>query len=207
LPSGQRTGCCGTRRRDRIENGARWTQRWQYSANAGDDAKLFFEESGLPYVLVPIDTLRGEQHKLGFRAINPNDKVPAIVDGDAIVFDSNAILLYLAEKTGKFLPENTPAARGRLYSRRLFVGTGIGPYSGQAVHVQASRVRAHAAAVCEVEIKSDEQCIRLLRTDQQGDVLFEFIRRSEVGRVGSSVAFSLTRKPAHHRFRASPCVV
>jgi GSH-dependent disulfide-bond oxidoreductase len=50
------------------------------------------------------------------------------------VFDSNAILLYLAEKTGKFLPENTQAARGRLYSWLMFVGTGVGPYSGQAVH-------------------------------------------------------------------------
>ena len=50
------------------------------------------------------------------------------------MFDSNAILLYLAEKTGKFLPENTPAARGQLLSWLMFVATGIGPYSGQAVH-------------------------------------------------------------------------
>ena len=60
--------------------------------------------------------------------------MPAIVDGDATVFDSNAILLYLAEKTGKFLPANTPAARGELLSWLMFVATGIGPYSGQAVH-------------------------------------------------------------------------
>jgi len=60
--------------------------------------------------------------------------VPAIVDGDATVFDSNAILLYLAEKTGKFLPANTPAARGELLSWLMFVGTGVGPFSGQAVH-------------------------------------------------------------------------
>ena len=95
---------------------------------------LFLEESGLPYELVPVDTRKGEQHTPAFRAINPNGKVPAIVDGDAIVFDSNAILLYLAEKTGKFLPENTPAARGQLYSWLMFVATGVGPYSGQAVH-------------------------------------------------------------------------
>src|SRR2546421_12335714 len=50
------------------------------------------------------------------------------------VFDSNAILLYLAEKTGRFLPANTPAARGELLSWLMFVATGIGPYSGQAVH-------------------------------------------------------------------------
>jgi GST-like protein len=95
---------------------------------------LFLEESGLPYEPIPIDTRKGEQHTPTFRAINPNGKVPAIIDGDAIVFDSNAILLFLAEKTGKFLPENSPAARGRLYSWLMFVASGIGPYSGQAVH-------------------------------------------------------------------------
>jgi GSH-dependent disulfide-bond oxidoreductase len=95
---------------------------------------LFLEESGLPYEAIPVDTRRGEQHAPAFRAINPNGKVPAIVDGDATVFDSNAILLYLAEKTGQFLPDNTPAARGALLSWLMFVGTGVGPYSGQAVH-------------------------------------------------------------------------
>ena len=60
--------------------------------------------------------------------------MPAIVDGDAIVFDSNAILLYLAEKTGKFLPERTPKARGELLSWLMFVASGVGPYAGQSVH-------------------------------------------------------------------------
>ena len=95
---------------------------------------LFLEESGLPYLPIPVDTRKGEQHAPAYRAINPNGKVPAIVDDGATVFDSNAILLYLAEKTGKFLPEKTQAARGRLYSWLMFVGTGVGPYSGQAVH-------------------------------------------------------------------------
>ena len=95
---------------------------------------LFLEEAGLPYEPIPVDTRKGEQHQPAFRAVNPNGKVPVIVDGDATVFDSNAILLYLAEKTGRFLPENTPAARGRLYSWLMFVATGVGPYSGQAVH-------------------------------------------------------------------------
>jgi GST-like protein len=95
---------------------------------------LFLEESGLEYEVVPVDTRKGEQHKPEFLAINPNGKTPAIVDGDATVFDSNAILLYLAEKTGKFLPGNTPAERGQLLSWLMFVATGVGPYSGQAVH-------------------------------------------------------------------------
>ena len=95
---------------------------------------LFLEEAGMPYELVPVDTRKGEQHAPAFLAINPNAKTPALVDGDAVVFDSNAILLYLAEKSGRFLPENTPAARAQMYSWLMFVATGIGPYSGQAVH-------------------------------------------------------------------------
>ena len=65
---------------------------------------LFLEESGLPYELVPVDTRKGEQFKPEFLKINPNGKVPAIDDDGVPVFDSNAILLYLGEKTGKFLP-------------------------------------------------------------------------------------------------------
>ena len=91
---------------------------------------LCLEEMGLPYELMPIDTRKGEQHTPQFLAINPNAKVPAIVDGDETVFDSNAILLYLAEKTNKFLP----AKRGEMLSWLMFVASGIGPYSGQAVH-------------------------------------------------------------------------
>ena len=77
---------------------------------------------------------RSSPYQPAFLAINPNAKVPAIVDGDATVFDSNAILLYLGEKTGKFLPSNTPQNRAAMLSWLMFVATGIGPYSGQAVH-------------------------------------------------------------------------
>ena len=95
---------------------------------------LFLEESGLPYEPIPSDTRKGDQFTPAFAAINPNGKVPAIVDGDVTVFDSNAILLYLAEKTGKFLGANAPAARAELLSWLMFVATGVGPFSGQAVH-------------------------------------------------------------------------
>ena len=95
---------------------------------------LFLEESGLPYELVPVDTRKGEQFSPELLAINPNGKTPVIVDGDVRVFDSNAILLYLAEKTGQFLPNDAPHARAELLSWLMFVATGIGPYSGQAVH-------------------------------------------------------------------------
>src|SRR5436190_19069780 len=93
---------------------------------------LCLEEMGLKYELVPVDTRKGEQHTPAFLAINPNAKVPAIVDDGQTVFDSNAILLYLAEKTGKFLPPSNK--RGEMLSWLMFVASGIGPYSGQAVH-------------------------------------------------------------------------
>jgi GSH-dependent disulfide-bond oxidoreductase len=95
---------------------------------------LLLEETGLPYEVVPIDTRKGEQFTAAYRVLNPNSKTPALEDGDVKVFDSNAILLYLAEKTGRFLPANTPVARGELLSWLMFVASGIGPYSGQAVH-------------------------------------------------------------------------
>jgi len=94
---------------------------------------LFLEEAELKYEAIPIDTRKGEQFMPAYQVINPNGKVPAIVDGDVTVFDSNAILLYLAEKTGKFIPAN-PAVRGELLSWLMFVATGVGPFSGQAVH-------------------------------------------------------------------------
>ncbi len=95
---------------------------------------LFLEEAGIAYEAIPIDTRKGEQFGAAYLAINPNGKVPAIVDGEVTVFDSNAILLYLAEKTGKFLPAGSPAVRGELLSWLMFVATGVGPFSGQAVH-------------------------------------------------------------------------
>jgi GSH-dependent disulfide-bond oxidoreductase len=95
---------------------------------------LFLEEAGLPYEPIPVDARRGDQHKPEFLAVNPNAKVPAIVDGDVTVFDSNAILLYLADKTGKFLPPKGDELRGELLSWLMFVASGIGPYSGQLVH-------------------------------------------------------------------------
>ena len=95
---------------------------------------LMLEECELPYEPVPVDTRKGEQHKPEFLALNPNGKVPVVVDGDATVFDSNAILLYLAEKTGKFLPPKGDKARGELLSWLMFVASGVGPFSGQSVH-------------------------------------------------------------------------
>ena len=75
---------------------------------------LFLEETATPYDAIPVDTRKGEQHKPSFLAINPNAKLPAIVDGDVTVFDSSA--------------------RGEPLSWMFFVSSGVGPYFGQAVH-------------------------------------------------------------------------
>jgi GST-like protein len=95
---------------------------------------LFLEEAGIPYQPIAVDTRTGDQFQAAYLGVNPNGKVPAIVDEDVVVFDSNAILLYLAEKAGKFLPPDTPANRGRLLSWLMFAATGVGPFCGQAVH-------------------------------------------------------------------------
>ena len=95
---------------------------------------LYLEETGEPYELIAVDTRKGDQHAPAFKAINPNAKTPAMQDGDINIFDSSAMLLYLGEKTGKFMPANTPAQHAEFYSWLMFVATGIGPYCGQAVH-------------------------------------------------------------------------
>ncbi len=95
---------------------------------------LFLEEAKIPYELVPVDTRKGQQHEPDFVKINPNAKTPAILDGNIPVFDSNAILLYLAAKHAAFLPAKTDKDKAEISSWLMFVASGIGPYCGQAVH-------------------------------------------------------------------------
>ncbi len=108
----------------------------------GHKITLFLEEAGVPYVIHPVNVSRGDQFKPEFLAISPNNRIPAILDqypadGGAPVpiFESGAILLYLAEKTGTFLPKDV---RGRVEALEwLFwqVG-GLGPMAGQNHHFQ-----------------------------------------------------------------------
>ena len=94
---------------------------------------LCLEEMELPYEPIPVDTRKGMQHKPEFLALNPNAKVPCIVDGEIVVFDSNAIVLYLAEKTGKFLPKE-PKARAHTVQWLMWQMGGLGPMLGQVHH-------------------------------------------------------------------------
>jgi len=106
----------------------------------GHKITLFLEETGVPYKLIPVNIGKGEQFQPAFLAISPNNRMPAIVDDSPLehgapisVFESGAILCYLAEKTGHFLPKD---ARGRIEVMQwLFwqVG-GLGPMAGQNHH-------------------------------------------------------------------------
>lgn len=132
---------------------------------------LFLEEAALPYEIVPVDTRKGEQHTPEFRAINPNGKVPAIVDTDgpggkeARVFDSSAILLYLADKTGRFA--GTAEDRPELLSWLFFLATGLGPFSGQAVHFQHAAPEKLAYAINRFR-REAERHYRVLDTHLDG---------------------------------------
>ncbi len=95
---------------------------------------LLLEEAKIPYEIVVVDTRKGDQHQPEFLKVNPNAKTPALLDGNVRVFDSNAIMIYLAEKHQQFLPANTDENKAEMLSWLMFVATGIGPYCGQAVH-------------------------------------------------------------------------
>ena len=96
---------------------------------------LLLEELGLSYEAIPVDTRQGQQFVPEYLAVNPNAKVPAIVDGNVTVFDSNAILLFLADREKRFITTDVGSAeRAETLSWLMFIASGIGPYSGQSVH-------------------------------------------------------------------------
>ncbi|MDP3653441.1 MAG: glutathione binding-like protein [Rhodoferax sp.] len=100
----------------------------------GHKVSIALEELALPYTLQVLDLSLGEQKTPAFLAINPNGRIPAIVDrdeGDFAVFESGACLMYLAEKTGRLLPTEVKA-RSRVVQWLMFQMGGIGPMMGQA---------------------------------------------------------------------------
>ncbi len=105
----------------------------------GHKASIMLEEAGLPYTVHPVNILRGEQFDPAFLAISPNNRIPAIVDREGpqgapyALFESGAILMYLAEKSGRLLPAAT-APRYRVIEWLMFQMAGVGPMFGQCGH-------------------------------------------------------------------------
>jgi GST-like protein len=106
----------------------------------GHKVSIFLEETGLAYRVVPVDIGAGDQFKPAFLAISPNNRMPAIVDhapadggGPLSVFESGAILVYLAEKTGRFLPTEL-RARSEVMAWLSWQLGGFGPMLGQNHH-------------------------------------------------------------------------
>jgi GSH-dependent disulfide-bond oxidoreductase len=109
----------------------------------GLKVRLFLEEAGLAYRVVPVDLERGEQFRPEFLAISPNNKIPAIVDHEPSdggaplsIFESGAILWYLAEKYGRLLPR-TARERHEVLQWLTWQVAGLGPMAGQAGHFRA----------------------------------------------------------------------
>jgi GST-like protein len=105
--------------------------------------KLFFEESGLPYRAIPVNIGKGEQFKPEFLAIAPNNRIPALVDHEPAdggaplsLFESGAMLLYLAEKIGRFLPKDL-RGRAEVLQWLFWQMAGLGPMAGQNGHFRA----------------------------------------------------------------------
>jgi GST-like protein len=106
----------------------------------GHKITIFLEEAGLPYRMVPVNISRGEQFKPEFLRVSPNNRIPAIVDDapatgvrPVSVFESGAILQYLAEKTGKFLPKDLHG-RVEVMQWLFWQMGGLGPMAGQNHH-------------------------------------------------------------------------
>lgn len=108
---------------------------YTFTTPNGRKVSIMLEEVGLPYRVHVIDIRKGDQFTPEFIAINPNSKIPAIVDQDTnmTVFESGAILIYLAEKTGQFLPTNH-VERFRVLEWLMFQMASIGPMFGQLNH-------------------------------------------------------------------------
>lgn len=108
---------------------------YTFTTPNGRKPSVMLEEVGLPYNIHKIDITKGEQFTPEYVKINPNSKIPAIIDRETgiTVFESGAILIYLAEKTGKFLPADTQA-RFQVLEWLMFQMASVGPMFGQLNH-------------------------------------------------------------------------
>ena len=107
---------------------------YTWSTPNGRKASIALEELELPYEVHPIDIGKDEQFDPEFLKISPNNKIPAIVDGDLTLFESGAILLYLARKAGRLIPDDGSPEFWRMIEWLMWQVGGFGPMLGQAHH-------------------------------------------------------------------------
>lgn len=115
---------------------------------------IALEELGLPYALRAVNIRAGAQQAPEYRALNPNAKVPLMVDGDLVLPESGAILIHLAEKTGRLLPTD-PVARARTCEWLLVQPSDTGPAFGQSGYWQRPAPIRNAPAIARYQAEAD----------------------------------------------------
>jgi len=151
-------------------------QLYSWSTSNGRKIHIALEELGLDYEIHPVNIMKGDQFDPEFLAISPNNKIPAIVDGDGpegnpiSVFESGAILVYLAEKTGRLLPSDS---RGRMNVMQwlFFQVGGIGPLFGQRNHFSLAAKKKIPYAIDRYENESQRLCAVVNGALAQGDFI------------------------------------
>lgn len=114
---------------------------------------IALEELGLDYTLVSINVRRGEQKAPDFVALNPNAKVPVLVDGSLVLTESAAILVYLAEKAGRLLPMSGEG-RARVFEQLFFHASGLSPAFGQAGFFKKQAAEPQPIAIARFEAEA-----------------------------------------------------
>ena len=121
---------------------------YTWSTQNARKISVMLEECGLDYRIAPVNILKDEQFDESFERLNPNSKIPVLVDADlcdsagqpVAIFETGAILLYLAEKSGRFLPKH-PADRARTLSWLFWQTSGVGPAFGNFAHFASATVK------------------------------------------------------------------
>lgn len=121
---------------------------YTWSTQNARKISVMLEECGLDYEIVPVNILKDEQFLDSFKQLNPNSKIPVLIDTDlcdtagepVVIFETGAILIYLAEKTGYFLPQH-PVERARTLSWLFWQTSGVGPVFGNFAHFASAAVK------------------------------------------------------------------
>jgi len=161
---------------------------------------IMLEETGLPFHVTAVNIGKGEQHAPDYVRINPNAKIPAMVDGDVRIFESGAILIHLAEKSGKFLP-SSGQARADVLGWLFFQVGSVGPFFGQLGHFRGAKLADTYALdrfTKEVERLAGVMDARLAETEYLGGSEYSIADIATIGwarGLEGYYKFDMTRWP------------